>query len=283
MVLAGGTCIGFAPIGLRLGLNDLGPQAIAFWRYTFALPVLFGLILLVQRRLPVRPNLYVIVAGALFTGDMALWHWSLTLTTVSNATFLVNIGNVLLGLVAWYVLRERPHMVWFAAVAIALAGAAALTLGGDAGGKGDLRGDGLALMAAVMVSGYLLFSKLARRTLGGLETIFWLTVTEIVLAGLIVTFSGEHFLPATAEGFRAPLLLALLVQIAGQGLIVTGIGRTPAALAGLLVLVQPVVAAAISWKLFDEPLSVLQATGGGMILAAVWLAQRGNKPQAAVD
>ena len=32
MVLAGGICIGFAPIGLRLGLDDLGPQAIAFWR-----------------------------------------------------------------------------------------------------------------------------------------------------------------------------------------------------------------------------------------------------------
>ena len=52
MVLMGGICIGFAPIGLRLGLDDLGPQAIAFWRYTFAMPVLFLLVLLVERRLP---------------------------------------------------------------------------------------------------------------------------------------------------------------------------------------------------------------------------------------
>ena len=38
MVFAGGVGIGFAPIGLRLGLEELGPQAIAFWRYVFVLP-----------------------------------------------------------------------------------------------------------------------------------------------------------------------------------------------------------------------------------------------------
>ena len=32
MLVGGAVAIGFAPIGLRLGLDDLGPQAIAFWR-----------------------------------------------------------------------------------------------------------------------------------------------------------------------------------------------------------------------------------------------------------
>jgi len=49
------------------------------------------------------------------------------------------------------------------------------------------------------------------------------------------------------------------------------------------VLVQPVVAAAVSWRLFDEPLTGLQAGGCGLILFAVWLAQRGRKPRVAVD
>ncbi|MEL6664303.1 MAG: EamA family transporter, partial [Pseudomonadota bacterium] len=51
-------------------------------------------------------------------------------------------------------------------------------------------------------------------------------------------------------------------------------GRTPAAIAGVLVLVQPVTAAAISWQLFDEPLNGLQGFGGLLILTGVYLAQR---------
>lgn len=276
MVFGGGVCIGFAPIGLRLGLDDLGPQAIAFWRYLFAAPVLLALVFLIERRAPRLPNRFVVMAGTFFALDMALWHWALTLTTVSNATFIVNLGNVSVGFLAWLFLKERPTNIWFMAVMLAVMGAAALSLGGEAGGKGDIRGDLLALAAALLVSGYMLCSKLARRTLGGLETIFWLTLIEICIAGLIVAVSGEAFLPADLSGFRAPLLLALFVQVMGQGLIITGLGRTPAAIAGVVVIVQPVVAAAISWSLFDEPLTALQAGGAGAILAGVWLAQRGK-------
>ncbi|MFT5776591.1 DMT family transporter [Hyphomonas sp.] len=276
MVFGGGVCIGFAPIGLRLGLDDLGPQAIAFWRYLFAAPVLLALVVLIERRAPRPPNRFVLMAGTFFTLDMALWHWSLTLTTVSNATFIVNLGNISVGFMAWLFLKERPTNKWFVAVVLAVLGAAVLSLGGEVGGKGDIRGDMLALAAALLVSGYMLCSKLARRTLGGLETIFWLTLVEICIASLIVALSGESFLPENLSGFRAPLFLALIVQVMGQGLIITGLGRTPAAIAGVVVIVQPVVAAAISWSLFDEPLTALQAAGAGAILAAVWLSQRGK-------
>ena len=276
MVFAGGVCIGFAPIGLRLGLDDLGPQAIALWRYLFAAPVLLALVFLIERRAPRLPNRFVLMAGTFFSLDMALWHWGLTLTTVSNATFIVNLGNVSVGFMAWLFLKERPTNIWFVAILLAVAGAAALSLGGDVGGKGNLRGDLLALGAALLVSGYMLCSKLARRTLGGIETIFWLTLVEICVASVIVGVSGEAFLPDDLGGFRAPLFLALVVQVVGQGLIITGLGRTPAAIAGVVVIVQPVVAAAISWSLFDEPLTALQAGGALAILTGVWLSQRGK-------
>jgi hypothetical protein len=67
-----------------------------------------------------------------------------------------------------------------------------------------------------------------------------------------VLATGETFLPQSLAGFQVPIFLALVSQIAGQALIVTGLGRTSAAVAGLLVLVQPVVAAAVSWRLFGE-------------------------------
>ena len=274
MVLMGGAFIGLAPIGLRLGLDDLGPQAIAFWRYAFALPLMFLLVVIAQKGLPAKPNKFVIIGGICFALDMGLYHWSLTLTTVANATFLVNLGNICVGLAAWMFLKERPSMSWVWAAMIAAIGAAALSLGGGADGKVDLRGDLLALAAAVLVSCYIVASKVARRTLTGLETIFWLTAVEVVVEAILVISFQEQFFPAQLSGFLVPLFLAIFAHLAGQGLIVMGLGHTPAAIAGVLVVIQPVVAAAISWHLFDEPLAPIQAGGGVLILVGIIISQR---------
>ncbi|MEM6900247.1 MAG: DMT family transporter [Pseudomonadota bacterium] len=277
LVLAGGVCVGFAPIGLRLGValgdQGLGPQAIAFWRYVFATPTLFALVLLVERRLPAKPNRFVIMAGTFFALDIGLWHWSLTMTTVANSTFIVNLGNLGVGLLAWMFLRERLTTIWLIAVSVALAGAAMLSLGGGGGGQASIRGDILAFGAAILVSGYMLCSKVARRNLGALDAIFWLTVTEVFVGALMTAVSGERFIPETSAGWQASAVLAVVVQCGGQGFIIAGLGRTPAAIAGILVLVQPVVAAAISWFLFDEILAELQIAGAVLILIGVGLSQ----------
>ena len=278
MVFMGGACIGLAPIGLRLGLDDLGPQAIAFWRFAFAAPVLFLMVLVMRKSLPARPNRFIIIAGTCFACQIALWHWSLTMTTVANATFIVNIGNICVGLTAWIFLRERPTRMWALAVLIAIVGAAALSLGGGTEGNADLRGDLLAFAAAILVSCYVVASKVARRSLSGIEAIFWLTVVEALVAGFLVMAFREDFLPANLTGMLAPLFLALIVQIGGQGLIITGLGHTPAAIAGVLIVVQPVVAAAISWQLFNEPLVPIQAGGALLILVGIFISQRGPRP-----
>ena len=116
-------------------------------------------------------------------------------------------------------------------------------------------------------------AKLARRSLTGIEAIFWLTLVEMCVAMVCVKIAGESFWPASKSGFLVPLFLAIIVQVLGQGLIITGLGSTPASIAGVLVVVQPVVAAAIAWSLFDEPLTALQLGGGLLILLAIWLSQ----------
>ncbi len=281
LVLLGGICIGFAPIALRDGVSPdmLGPQGVAMWRFIFAIPILFILVLLIQKRLPVRPTKFIVLAGVFFALNIAFWHWALVTTTVSNATFVVSLGNLFAGLTAWVFLKDKPHGYWFLAVVIALLGAGALTQGGGADDKGVLSGDLLAVIAAVFVSFYLVCSKVARRTMSGIEAIFWLTCVELIVMTVIVGLSPEETflprnLPENYSGFYAPLFLALVVQVAGQGLIITGLGSTPAAVAGVLVVVQPVVATAIAWGRYDEPLTIFQIGGGVLILIAMGLASK---------
>jgi drug/metabolite transporter (DMT)-like permease len=270
MMLTGAIAIGFAPIGARL--SDFGPQATAFWRFALALPILLALLHGLGDRLR-PPSLFSILAGFFFGLDIALWHASLTHTSVANATFLVNLGNVSVGLLAWILLKEKPGRWWPLAVAIALSGAFLLSRGG-ASGSGSVTGDLLALTAAAMVSLYLLFGKLARRSETALNVLFWATLAETFVALCAVGVTGETLIPPEAGWFVTPLLLAVIAHGCGQTLIISGVGRTPAALAGVLMLVQPVTGAVVAWFMFNEQLSAAQLVGALLILSGLSLAGR---------
>jgi drug/metabolite transporter (DMT)-like permease len=270
-VLAGAMAIGFAPFGLRL--SEFGPQATGFWRMLFALP-LIAVVVYAQGGRLTRPSVFSIVAGVLFGLDIAFWHASLVLTSVANATFIVNLGNAAVGIVAWVVLKERPSRIWPVALGVALLGALLLSRGAADAGEGALAGDLLALLAAVMVGLYLFFAKLARRTETAMSVLFWSTASSLVVLAAASGVRGEALVPPDPSWFIAPLALAVIAHVLGQGLIVAGVGRTPASVAGVLLLVQPVASALAAWPLFGELLTPLQLAGAALILVGVWLAGR---------
>jgi drug/metabolite transporter (DMT)-like permease len=269
-MLAGAVCIGFAPIGLRL--SEFGPQATAFWRFALSLP--FLAMLAAAKGGIGRPSRNAILAGLFFALDMALWHASLTMTSVANATFLVNLGNVAVGLIVWVVFGQRPAQAWMIGSVAALAGAFLLSRGVGTPEAAGFQGDLLAVAAAAMVSLYLIFSLLARRTEHAMRVLFWATATETVVAAIASGLAGERLIPPDPMWLVVPFALAVVAHVMGQGLIMEGMGRTPAAVGGLLLLVQPVTGALIAWQVFGETLQPLQMAGAALVLAGVWLAGR---------
>jgi drug/metabolite transporter (DMT)-like permease len=270
MVAIGALAIGYAPIGLRL--SEFGPQATAFWRYAFALPLL---VLLAIRFGGLRgPSWAAVCAGVFFGLDMVLWHASLTLTSVANATFIVNLGSILAGVVAWAVLKQPPTRTWPAAAVLAFVGAWMLSRGAAAPAASAPDGDLLALGAAGFVAGYIVASAIARRRDEAMSVMVWTTLSSLAVALAAVLGSGERLLPPKADWLLVPASLGLVAHVLGQGLIVAGLGRTPPSVAGLLILIQPVASAAIAWRAFGEPMTALQVGGCGLILAGIWLAGR---------
>ncbi|MBN04902.1 DMT family transporter [Ponticaulis sp.] len=275
LLLTGGVLVGFAAIGLRLSVGDgVGPQATGFWRFFLSLPVIL-MVFVARGRLPAKPNLFAILTGVFFGLDIGVWHLSLTMTSVANATFIVNMGSLFVGVLAWVFLKDRPSIFWAIAVALALSGVWFLSAGKSAaGGASDIRGDMLALFAACFLSGYFLCGKLARDTLSALDVLFWATATMACVAFILCLVFREPVVPETLGQLKWPLAIAVCSQVLGQGCIIAGLGRVPPAIAGIMVIVQPVASALISWPVFGEALSVMQFIGGGLILVALLVAQR---------
>ena len=258
--------LGFAPILVRL--SDAGPAAAGFWRFAFALPLL-----LIMTARPKflglrgegigRPSGWMALAGGMLVLDLAFWHYSLALTSVANATTLTNLTPVVVTLVGWWLFRERPRALFVVALAAAIAGAVTMSLGA-AGGQGTNPplGDAFAAITALWYAGYFIAVKAARGRYSAGRVMLWSTAIAapgLLLAALLL---GEQILPGSWGGWAACAGLGLM-HVVGQGGVAWSLGRLPAALTAVTVLIQPVVAAGLGWLIFAETLTPVQAVGTG--------------------
>lgn len=272
-VLVLSACVlGLAPILVRL--TETGPAAAGFWRFALALPLLFALTARPAAEGLGRPSKWMLLAGLFFALDLSFWHYGIVMTSVANATVLCNLTPVVVTLFAWVVLKQRPGGLFLAALALALLGAFAMAAGADGRqGSNPLLGDLFSLSVAVWYSGYFLAVQKARTTAGAMRVTFWATLAGVPLMGGVALLLGEDMIPATAAGWAACVGLGVM-HVFGQGGVAWALGRLPASITAVTILVQPIVAALLGWWIFGETLTPIQAAGGALVLAAIVLAQR---------
>jgi drug/metabolite transporter (DMT)-like permease len=271
VVLASASILGLAPILVRL--TETGPAAAGFWRFVFAMPLLFLLVARPGGEGIGRPSKWMLLAGLFFALDLSFWHYGIVMTSVANATVLCNLTPVVVTLIGWWLFKERPARLFVLALALAMAGAFAMAAGKQGGqGTNPLLGDLLSLTVSFWYAGYFLMVKRARDTAGALKVTFWATLAGLPLMGGVALLLGEDMIPATAAGWAACVGMGLM-HVAGQGGVAWALGRLPASITAVTILIQPIVAAGLGWLIFGEVLAPIQALGGALVLAAIVLAQ----------
>jgi drug/metabolite transporter (DMT)-like permease len=286
--LLGAATIAFSSILVRL--SHASPSTAAIFRCLYALPIL-GLIAYIEdRRFGRRPfarRKLAVAAGVFFAADLLLWHHSIGDVGAGLATVLANIQVVLVPLVAWAVLAERPGGQVLAALPLALIGVVLIsgTLEHGAYGRDPTRGTLFGLGAGVAYVGFLLLLRRSgadlRRPAGPL---FDATATATVLCILAGSIIGDARLVPTWPGAGWLVTLALTSQVVGWLLITVSLPRLPAALTSLLLMIQPVASVALAALIFAEAPSGLQLTGVALVLAALLFATRPRRRRAyAID
>jgi len=273
-LITGAMIIGASPLLVRL--SEVGPLTTAFWRVALALPVLAAWSAIDGRRRPRAPAPgfgAAMSAGLFFAADLAIWHTSLALTSVANATFLVNMAPLVVAVTIWLVYRERPSRRFTLGVATALVGVLLLMQASFGRSPRELVGDVVALGAAVALAGYMLAVR-SLRTRHSTARIMMSSSTACALAlAPVMLLSGETLWPASASGMLTLCALALLCHVGGQGLIAYSLSRLPAAFSSLALLIEPLVAAILAWVLLGEALGAAQVAGGAAILAGIAIAR----------
>ncbi|HEV7802547.1 MAG TPA: DMT family transporter [Burkholderiales bacterium] len=281
-LLAGAAAIGTSALFVKV--SEVGPVSSAFWRVFLALPVLW-LWARIESRATTRESGpadigILLLAGFFFAGDLAVWHWSIVLTSVANATLLANCAPIFVALAAWLLYRRRPKALFLLGLATAVGGMV-LLLRGDFQHRGDaLLGDALGIVTAMFYAAYQLTVTRARKTVSTARIMAVSgAVTALILLPIALA-SGERFLPLSAHGWLLLLGLALIAQAGGQSLIAYAMAHLPATFSSVGLLLQPVIAAALAWVLLGEALTSLAIAGAVLVLIGIRIAHAAETARA---
>jgi drug/metabolite transporter (DMT)-like permease len=310
--IAGALCISTSAIVMKLAGSS--PSTTALGRCGFALPVLAVLTWLERRRRAARGGALTgttatgsastgsastgtaatgtastgtaamsghgrwlaRLAGVFLAGDLILWSHSITDIGAGLATVLSNLQVIIVPLLAWLLLGERPRRSLLVAAPVMLFGL--VLLGGivTGGGYGADPGLGVAFGVGVgaLYSGYILLLRRAAAADGEsngasggggpvVEALFEATAgaagTAIVLGLLLRDFRLGPAWPAL--GWL--VVLALTSGVLGWLLITLSLPQLPAWLVSALLLVQPAGSVLLGAVFLDERPSPAQLAGAG--------------------
>jgi drug/metabolite transporter (DMT)-like permease len=276
VAIAGALTIAFSAILVRKA--DVSPVTAAVFRCAYAVPVLGLLAWIERRRYGPRTSREIrlsIWAGAFFAADLICWHYAIGDVGAGLATVLGNLQVVLVGVVAWLTLGEKPDPRVIAAVPVVLFGVVLISgvLGHGAYGEDPPRGVIFGVATGLTYAAFILVLRQSGRNLQRpASPLFEATTAAAIFALIAGLFIGDLDLAPSWPAHAWLLLLALSSQVVGWLLISVSLPRLPAALTSVLLTIQPVGSVILGVILLNESPSVLQLAGVVLIFSGIMVA-----------
>jgi drug/metabolite transporter (DMT)-like permease len=273
---------GWTFVATKILVAELGPVEIFALRLAIGLPFLGGVLLL--KRVPLRftraDAAPLFLGGAIFTLHVLVQIGGLVTTTATNTGWIISVSPLALAVLSFLFLRER--IGWGGVVGIAVATTGILLLV-SRGRLTDLEwlqstGDWLILASAHTWALYTVFTRDLVRRRQPLAVTFGILLIAAVFTAILFVASGDlaRVRTLSPRGIAALLYLAIPGQAVGHWFWQEGVAKLGATRAGLYLYFEPLATLALAVPLLGEPFGPFIALGGGLVLAGVYVGQRGR-------
>ncbi|UQW99593.1 DMT family transporter [Streptomyces sp. RerS4] len=266
-------------VSIRSAGEVYSPGALALGRLLTASLVLVALLLIRREGLPPRGAWRgIVVSGVVwFFGYTVMLNWGERLVDAGTASLLVNIGPILMALLAARLLGEALPPRLLAGMGVSFAGAVVVGLSMSSAAPSDASSNGstsvlgvvLCLLAAVAYATGVIAQKPALSFGSPLQITAYSCLTGAVVC---LPFAGQ----LVAEVPRAPLSATLNMVYLGvvpTALAFTtwtyALARMPAGKLGATTYAVPAIVVLLSWALLGEVPAWLTLLGGALCLAGV--------------
>ncbi len=287
----GAVCISFAPIFVKmLGVGLMSPTSIGFWRTFFGAVFLCTIAFVRNRSLSISKAAiwWTALAGFLFSADLFFWHRSIIYSGAGIATILANTQVFGTSVLSFLIFKEKLSAKFIIAAVGAFAGVALLIgLGSEIEMTGRyLRGVLYGLITGLAYANYLVTLKFAshKQALPDFVILMaWVSLFMALFLGGATIIENRGFFPSGGYSWLVVILLGLIPQTIGWWSISTGLANANASKAGLILLLQPVLATIWGILLFDEKLTLIQSFGAAITLLAIYIGSSSKDKQAKTD
>jgi len=275
-VLGGVFAVSFSALFVRLATAPA--MIIATYRLLFTFLILAPFTLLRHRSdlrlLTGRERGLAMASGVCLALHFVTWFTSLRYTSIASSVVLVTIQPLFVVLGSWVFFRERIGRLPMLGGALALTGSFIIGAGDFQLGGTAFWGDLLALVAAVLVSGYLL---IGRRLRSGVSLPAYTFVTYgssslvLVLASLA---SRTPFHPYPTTDWLLFLGLAVVCTILGHTVFNWVLRYVQASVIAVSVMGEPLGAIVWASIFLKEYPTTRQAVGAAFIFGGLYLFTR---------
>ena len=164
---------------------------------------------------------FLVLGGLCFALDMSIWNWSLSFTSVANATLMANIAPVFVVIFGVLFLGYKIEVSFVIILLLALSGVFLVVLPGE---QIMVFGDSLGILAAVFYAGYILSIKDLTNVFQQGKTLFLVKiVTNLCL--LPISLMEAKRLSVSKSEVYILVSYTIFSQTFAKGLITSGISR----------------------------------------------------------
>lgn len=262
---------------LAVAFANIGAGGAGFYRMLFA-SVLFYLSLK-WRKVPVRlPSRKAVVltalAGVFLAIDLILWHHSIYIVGPGIGSILTNCQVFFMTLLGLYLLKEKPSLNFAIAIVLAFFGLYLLLapeMSSSLGTKGVIFGIASGLAYAICV--YYLKAASNLPDSGGDKIAQMLNLS--IWAGLVMLgyalLTGESLAIVDGQTLLMLVIYGVMVQFVGWLMVNRSIGFISLGLAGLILLLEPVITYFVDVVFLHKPSSAVQIGGALLTVVAVYI------------
>jgi drug/metabolite transporter (DMT)-like permease len=250
----------------RVGLASLILAPIAWWQ---ARDELLGL--------EKKDYMLALLSGFFLALHFSTWISSLSYTSVANSVVLVNTNPLWVGILTPLISKDRLTLMTKIGIVISVIGGAIVGAGDFATGGQALWGDFLALLGSICAAVYLLLGRNLRRKLSLLAYVIICYGSAAIILWVLVIALGLQVVGFSSGTYAAFAGMALISQIIGHTSYNWALKWFSASLIAVSLLGEPIGATILAYIIFDETLTWTKLIGGSLILAAIYLAARGEQ------
>lgn len=277
----GALIISFSPVLVRL--SSVSPDSSAFYRVLFGgiTLMIFAFIKREKIQAPLKIWGLVALTGVFFAIDLQCWHRAIGYVGPGLATILGNLQVFCTAAFGALLFNEIISKRLIVALPLAVIGLF-LLIGLDINQLSTeiIYGLIFGILTAISYSCYIICLRQSQSTDTKLPLFANMGIISLLTAlcvGIAMTATGVSFVIPTPHDWGYLLVYGVFCQGVGWAFISKGLPNLPAAIAGLLMLLQPALAFVWDVLFFKRPTGAYGLVGVALVLFAIGLGIYGQQ------